>query len=78
MKVIGLKAEHGEGYQEIQKGADGKLRCPRGFLLRKIDANTYRCDGGYHEYRMDDQSMILDKFGNWIVKRDADADSKEA
>ena len=69
-------AQSEDGMQPLQH-SDGVLRCPRGYPLRKIDANTYRCDGGFHEYHLDEQELIFDKFGNVLVKNNQEADDAE-
>ena len=53
------------------------MRCPAGYLIRKIDENVYECDGGSHRYRMDANEIIIDKFGQVLLKNDKEADKKE-
>jgi len=64
-------------YAAAKVNADGELRCPAGYPLRKIDHNTWRCDGGHHEYKLDENTIMLDKFGNWIIKTNSGADAAE-
>ena len=42
--------------------------CVEGYTLRQIDANTYQCDGGSHTYRIDKGEILIDKFGNTILR----------
>ena len=49
-------------------GEDGILRCCCGFELIKESEDTYRCIGGNHRYRFSDGSVIIDKFGNVMIK----------
>jgi len=46
----------------------GRLRCSCGKELIKMDETTYRCAGGYPIYRFEDGTMIIDKFGNLMIK----------
>lgn len=70
------KTKEAEYVPVINKG--GKLKCVSGYELIKIDANTYRCTGGApHIYRFDDNSVILDKFGNLMLKRNTETDNAE-
>ena len=47
---------------------DGVLRCSCGNELIKIDETTYQCSGGYPIYRIDDNTVFIDKFGNLMIK----------
>jgi len=62
---------------QLKQTPDGKLLCPAGYPLRKIDSMTWRCEGGHHEYRLDEETMILDKFGHYWVKSSNSSDMAE-
>ena len=40
----------------------------KGRVLVKQDENTYRCTGGYPEWKMDSEDVFVDKFGNLMLK----------
>ena len=64
------------GYAAAKVLPGGELICPAGYPLRKIDHNTWRCDGGHHEYKLDEDTIRLDKFGNWVIKTNPGADAE--
>ena len=47
---------------------DGQLRCSCGRSLIKLDENTFKCTGGYPTYSLADGEVMLDKFGNIMLK----------
>ena len=47
---------------------NGKLCCCCGFELIKQDEDSFRCTGGNHIYRFSAGSIVLDKFGNYLIK----------
>lgn len=47
---------------------DGVLRCSCGRELIKKDDVTYECPGGFPIYRFDDGTVMIDKFGNLVIK----------
>lgn len=53
-----IEADHG----------DGILRCVCHYPLRKIDEDTWLCEGGNHQYRFDEGTIAYDKFGNVILR----------
>lgn len=48
---------------------DGVLKCSCGRELVQEDENTFRCSGGYPVYRFSEGTIILDKFGNIMLKK---------
>ena len=59
---------------------NGVIRCSCGRELIKMDETTYRCSGGYPIYRFEDDSVIIDKFGNLAFKyknHDEDGNKKK-
>ena len=71
-------AEDGSWYsKEQQEAADtyftvedemGVLRCSCGRELIKMDEETYECPGGYPQYRFKNGEVVIDKFGNLMMK----------
>ena len=47
---------------------NGKLICCCGFELVKESEDTYRCTGGNHRYVISEGDVIMDKFGNIMLK----------
>ena len=60
------KQDH-DGYYLVEE--DGVLKCSCGRELEKMDEDTWRCSGGYPVYRFSEGSIILDKFGNLMLKK---------
>ena len=60
-------AEDDEDYYAVEE--DGVLRCSCGSELIQLDEDSYRCAGGYPTYRFSEGSIILDKFGNLMIKK---------
>ena len=56
-----------DGYYLVQD-SDGVMKCSCGRQLEKMDDETYRCSGGYPIYRFSEGSVIVDKFGNLMIK----------
>lgn len=51
-------------------GQDGEvLRCCCGYELIKEDEDTYRCTGGSHRYRISEEEVHLDVYGNVMLKK---------
>jgi hypothetical protein len=51
-------------------------RCVCGYILIKLDDKKYRCEGGNHQYNMEEGDVSLDKFGNAMLKIPGDLDGK--
>ena len=47
----------------------GVLKCCCGFPLYKEDENTWRCEGGNHRYRIDEDEMFLGVNGQLMFKK---------
>ena len=54
----------------LQEGEDGILRCSCGRELIQLDAETWKCPGGYPTYRINDGSVMIDKFGRLMFKHE--------
>jgi hypothetical protein len=67
-----------EEYEPLIVNPDGTMKCPRGFALVRDEDGIYRCEGGHHRYALSDASIMFDKFGNPIVRKNSAADAKEA
>lgn len=46
----------------------GDLKCSCGRELIKQDSETYKCSGGYPQWRIQDNEVRIDKFGNILLK----------
>lgn len=65
-----------EGYSEAQVAKmyflvmreDGNMYCSCGAPISKIDDNTYKCSRGWPIYRPEDGEVMIDKFGNTMLK----------
>ncbi len=57
----------GDEYKIIEYPGD-VMTCICGYELIKEDSKTYRCTGGSHRVNMDDGSLMMDKFGNMMMK----------
>ncbi len=55
------------GYHLVQH-ANGVMHCSCGRLLIKVDEDTYRCEGGYPEWRLDKNEVFKDKYGNLYLR----------
>ena len=67
----------GEHFIYANKNSDGTLICPAGYVIRKCSDDTWRCEGGHHEYRLDEETIAYDKFGAIMIKKNNEADEKE-
>ena len=47
---------------------DGTMQCSCGRPLVKMDSGMYRCRGGFPIYRPAEGEIIIDKFGNLMMK----------
>ena len=47
---------------------DGNMFCSCGRSLNKLDDGTYRCSAGWPIYRPDQGEVMIDKFGNLMLK----------
>lgn len=56
-----------KGFYLVQR-EDGQLRCSCGRQLEKLDDYTYRCTGGFPQFRPEDGEVKQDKFGNIYLK----------
>jgi len=56
---------------------DGVLKCSCGRNLVAMDDNTFMCTGGFPTYSLADGEVILDKFGNIMLKNKPHGDKKE-
>jgi hypothetical protein len=54
----------------LVEDSSGVLRCSCGRELIKMDEETYRCLGGYPVYRIDDGSVVIDRFGRLMIKKE--------
>lgn len=55
-------------YLPVHKGKAGKMVCICDYELYKVDENTWKCAGGGHVYRLSEGDMIMDKFGNFMIR----------
>lgn len=72
-----IKPHFDKGYnydKYIGPDSEGKLRCEEGYELIQKDENTFECTGGGHRYRFDDGTIVIDKFGNVLLKRQSQND----
>lgn len=53
----------------IHQNPDGSYSCCCDYEIKKVDENTWKCEGGGHTYRMDEGDMVMDKFGNMMMKK---------
>ena len=63
--------ERGDFYNPFRE-SDGKLVCCCGFELIKEADNTYRCTGGHHRYNFQEGQIVMDKFGNVMLRTPED------
>lgn len=47
---------------------NGTLLCSCGRPLLKIGEGVYKCKAGYPIYRFDEGNIMIDKFGNLMIK----------
>ena len=53
---------------ELVEDKDGILRCSCGREMIKSDEETYTCSGGFPSWRVSDDDLFIDKFGNVQLK----------
>lgn len=68
--------EKGDFYNPFRE-SDGKLVCCCGFELIKEAGNTYRCTGGRHRYNFEEGQVMVDKFGNVLLRMPENNNKKE-
>lgn len=75
IKFKGLCGEEGKNYfnpyTAKNNGSNSpgvKMFCVCGYELIKESENTYKCTGGNHRYIIQDGDIILDKYGNILLK----------
>ncbi len=59
--------EKGDFYNPFRE-SDGKLVCCCGFELTKESDDTYRCTGRHHRYHFQEGQIVMDKFGNVMLR----------
>jgi hypothetical protein len=72
MKTLTFTTNEGRDGRKPQYFAvvepDGKMHCSCGRELIKLDDKTYRCGAGWPLYRFDDGDIVIDKFGNLMMR----------
>ncbi len=58
-----------ENHDYITRNSDGSYSCPCSYVIVKVDKNVWRCEGGGHEYRMDESEVIKNKMGEIMLKK---------
>ena len=59
--------ENDRWFPVIEK--DGCMRCSCGRELLRIDEDTYQCSYGYPTFRLSDGDVLIDKFGNIMLRK---------
>jgi len=57
---------------------DGIMKCSCGRELVKVDEDTYKCSGGFPFYRFTDGTIVIDKFGNLLLKKEPHKKKEES
>lgn len=60
------REDDNDNYYPIEE--DGVMKCSCGTQLIKKDDVSYECPAGSVVYRFDDGSLMIDKFGNVVLK----------
>lgn len=69
MKEVKPVAKRDYGGFFLVEDHDGTLKCSCGRELVNVDEHTWRCSAGYPTYRFEEGTIMVDKFGNIMIKK---------
>ena len=63
-------------YKILAKNGEDII-CPSGYTMTKQSDGIFRCEGGGHQYRIEEGEIILDKLGNYWVRNTSEDEVNE-